>query len=641
MKRIFCILFFVPLFTRAQSIHITAAADTICTGSTAHFTAIATGVTTPHYAWEINGATTGTDSSDFSINTLDNGDTVNCLLTNSGGDTIYAISNNIRMIVQTIPFAGFIVGPDIMCAGRADTFHASVPGGVWSSSSANTVISPDGVAIAAHSGADHIYYTVTNFCGFDIADNIVPIDEGIPLAPTFFVTLDRSISTLATAICVGQYGLINYGDGFDGIAYSLQNHFVISGSGETIKAISAGVDTIYIIATNGCGSGISIRPMEAIEPPGDLLPIAAFSTELCIGSTVLLSDSSIGTWRASNSNASVGILTGLVTGLNIGLDTIYLSVATRCGPKSASIILNVLPPGPITGADSFCNHNTITLKDTTPGGIWSASDPTIATVNSGGNVKGISDGTATITYTYGSCSTYKSITINPMPAPIIGDDSTCFGNSISLADDTHGGQWATSDPSVVAVDYNGYVDGISPGTATISYITDFGCAESKQITVTPLPEPITGDISICHAKKGELHHPLAGGTWASSDANIITIDQHSGVMYGNNKGTAVIEYTPPSECSVTIPVAVTYCYNPISVFPNPAKNETIIDADTTFYDHFRLVNMAGQVILNQRLTGNITRINTSFLLPGIYIIYIDGADIPGDNQTYYTKFVKE
>ena len=59
---------------------------------------------------------------------------------------------------------------------------------------------------------------------------------------------------------------------------------------------------------------------------------------------------------------------------------------------------------PITGPSTLCaNTGTITLADATPGGTWSSSDPTIATINpSTGVVSGIAPGSATITYTVGT-----------------------------------------------------------------------------------------------------------------------------------------------------------------------------------------------------------------------------------------------
>src|SRR4051812_2646765 len=54
----------------------------------------------------------------------------------------------------------------------------------------------------------------------------------------------------------------------------------------------------------------------------------------------------------------------------------------------------------ISGPSSVCEGRTITLNDATPGGTWSSSNTSNATVGiNNGFVSGISAGTTTISYT--------------------------------------------------------------------------------------------------------------------------------------------------------------------------------------------------------------------------------------------------
>ncbi len=64
-----------------------------------------------------------------------------------------------------------------------------------------------------------------------------------------------------------------------------------------------------------------------------------------------------------------------------------------------------------TGLTTICAGNTTTLSPTT-GGTWTSNNPSIATVNNAGQVSGVSNGSATFTYTKDGCS---SITV-PAPA---------------------------------------------------------------------------------------------------------------------------------------------------------------------------------------------------------------------------------
>ncbi len=67
--------------------------------------------------------------------------------------------------------------------------------------------------------------------------------------------------------------------------------------------------------------------------------------------------------------------------------------------------LNTAPPcyapivAPITGPSSVYVGETITLIDTTPGGIWSSSDTSIFTINAFGVVTGVGAGSADVSYT--------------------------------------------------------------------------------------------------------------------------------------------------------------------------------------------------------------------------------------------------
>jgi uncharacterized protein YjdB len=105
---------------------------------------------------------------------------------------------------------------------------------------------------------------------------------------------------------------------------------------------------------------------------------------------------------------------GVVTGVSGGTATISYTVNNGCGAATATqaITVNPLPvPGTITGADSICVGDTITLTNTVTGGTWSSSSTAIATVNgTTGRAKGLAAGFATISYavTNGCGTTYAT-----------------------------------------------------------------------------------------------------------------------------------------------------------------------------------------------------------------------------------------
>lgn len=72
-------------------------------------------------------------------------------------------------------------------------------------------------------------------------------------------------------------------------------------------------------------------------------------------------------------------------------------------------------PAILSGPDSVCVGNSITLSDTSKGGVWTSSAPAIATVGSGnGSVTGIAVGTVEISYAvFPGCPLSKTIRVLP------------------------------------------------------------------------------------------------------------------------------------------------------------------------------------------------------------------------------------
>ncbi|HVT86965.1 MAG TPA: gliding motility-associated C-terminal domain-containing protein [Chitinophagaceae bacterium] len=85
----------VPLVAKVS---IISNATTICKGKAVEFIATPVlGGQSPSYQWQVNGIPTGNNSNSFAINTLNDGDVVNCVLESSLTciDTPRAVSNNI------------------------------------------------------------------------------------------------------------------------------------------------------------------------------------------------------------------------------------------------------------------------------------------------------------------------------------------------------------------------------------------------------------------------------------------------------------------------------------------------------------------------------------------------------------------
>ena len=272
-------------------------------------------------------------------------------------------------------------------------------------------------------------------------------------------------------------------------------------------------------------------------------------TSICAGSTTALTDaSSGGTWTSSATGvATVGALSGVVTGVAGGTTTIsYSTGTTGCG---AAVIVTVNAILPINGNGPICVGGSCSLNDASGGGTWNSSDATIS-VGATGIVTGLSTGTGIVTYTIpAGCARTVTVTVNPAPSAITGILVVCAGATTSLTDDGSG-TWSSGNTSVANVGPStGVVTGTSAGTATITYSTGIGCFVTAPVTVNPAPSGIGGASSVCVGLSISLSNFTPGGTWSTTSTNI-TLDG-SGNVGGLTPGSATITYSTGASCYTT------------------------------------------------------------------------------------------
>jgi len=212
----------------------------------------------------------------------------------------------------------------------------------------------------------------------------------------------------------------------------------------------------------------------------------------------------------------------------------------------------------ISGVPAVCAGGTSVLSDPLPGGTWSSSNTSVATVGSAsGVVTGISAGTSTISYSFGTgCYVTTTFTVNPLPGAINGTIAICAGATTTLTDALTGGTWSSSNTAVAAINpLTGTVTGTSTGTATITYTLSSGCSTTTVVTINVAPAAITGATTICAGSVLTLSDPTPGGKWKSSAAAVATIDSITGLLTSIAAGTAIISYTNYG-CNATTIVTV-------------------------------------------------------------------------------------
>ena len=500
-----------------------------------------------------------------------------------------------------------ITGTTNICQGAATTLYNPAPGGTWSSENASiATINSGGVAAGVGSGIVTISYLLPTGCLATIPLNVNPVapiqgsnvvcqgqtitlvdtagagtwSSSAPtiasvgslgvvtgLAPyhtadityTFCTGCTAQITLTVTAIsAIDITGPICQGDittltntGVGGVWSSTTPAVAFFGSTNgNITGVSAGTTSITYSIGTSCFAYATVTV-------NALAPIVGASS-VCNGATITLTDATFGgTWSSSAPTiASVGVSTGIVTG-NAGSNVAIITYTTPQGCR-ANKTVTVNPLNPITGPTSVCLGLTIPLANSTPGGgTWLSSAPGIASVVAGsGVVTGVTQGTATISFTSSlGCINTTVITVN-INGPISGSAAVCVGQSVTLTNSNAGGTWYTPNTTMITVgSASGVVTGLVGGTfPVVTYSQPGGCQVAYTMTVNALAS-ITGPTSVCPGQTITAGYLPSGPNWSSSTTSVATIGT-TGIITGVTAGTTTISYTNASGCIATEVVTV-------------------------------------------------------------------------------------
>ena len=479
------------------------------------------------------GAWTSNDGSIASVNPL------GVVTGNNAGNTLitYSLSTGCyrtrNMVVNPLPAA--IIGSATVCAGLNTVFSDPTPGGTWSSTQPGTAtVNSAGMVTGLTAGAANIIYTLPTSCLItkSIAVNPQPASITGPSAVCPGLTIP-----LADASSGGTW-LTS-----DGAIATVDPLGVVTGG-------TAGPVTITYSLGTGC-----IKTKNIVVNPAPA-PITG-NTNVCIGYTTSFGDASLGgTW--SSSTPAVGIISassGVATGTGPGFTIITYTLPTGC-INTTSLVVNALP-SVITGTRSVCAGSITALGSADAGGNWSAASA-VASIDQSGNVTGVAAGTTTITYSFGTgCQRTTIVTVNALPELITGSAYVCPGSTTILNDDKVGGTWSIDNITTANIDpTSGVVNGVNPGTTTVTYTLPTGCLRTRMITVNDPVAPITGATSVCAGLSTTLASASADGVWSSGNTAVATIDPATGVAHGITAGNASVTYTVPTGCMATTMINV-------------------------------------------------------------------------------------
>jgi hypothetical protein len=199
----------------------------------------------------------------------------------------------------------------------------------------------------------------------------------------------------------------------------------IGSSSGIVSGLALGTAKLTYTLPTGCSTtrNITVNPA----------PVAITgSGSVCQGYTTSLSCATPGgSWSSNISSiASVGSLSGLVSGVSPGTAVIAYVLSTGC---LSTAIVTVNPLQPITGSANTCAGNSTLLANAIPGGTWSSSITSVATIDPvSGLLNPLAAGTTIVSYSLSTgCRATVVVTVNPLPLlfSVTGGGNICTGGS--------------------------------------------------------------------------------------------------------------------------------------------------------------------------------------------------------------------
>ncbi len=523
--------------------------------------------------------------------------------------------------IHTAPLA-FSVLPAItgiitpVCSMVYDTLTETVGHGTWS-------FSPAGFATVSVLDSTHGILEGTSYT---YGTGVVTYTSPHGCVVTAPVTINPAPAPIAggpanDSACMGEtYTLTDTSAGGLGVWASSTTIYATISSTGLVNTIAAGTTLIYY--TNPITGCRQQRPITVVQSPS----VISGNYHVCQASIDTLTDSiSGGVWTSSDPFVgTVATFTGWLTGYNTGTAVITYTLPGNCYATFPVMVTGA--PGPIVNANPTCPGYTFTVNDNMPYGTWSSSNTSIATISGidsvSATVHALTAGTVTLTYSSCGSDTVVTLVVNPIPAPIVGKDSVCVGDTIMMSDVSPFGIWQSKyDTVATAAAAFGIITGIGHGLDTIYYRLPNGCYTKKYVYVDSLPAPVTGNQNVCPFHKVTLSDITSGGKWTSMYPNIAQINIVTGSLEGLIAGFDTIIYKTGVGCKAFYPITV----NPR---PAPIVGDTIVCS----YDSVLVTNITPNGFWTSTNTGIYTidsfagvvhTVDTSH--DSAYIVYTIGA----------------
>ncbi len=455
-----------------------------------------------------------------------------------------------------------------------NTFTAlGAPGGGTSIANptyvSNMVSLPDGTILYANQGDDQ-YYEFNPSTG-PLAAGKPTLDSVIRINCDTFMATGLLFNGITEGASYGDDWQISTNYPIVRLTSGTNVYYARSYGWNRIGAVMTGaaLDTTMFVIPTGLPAGTYAVQIVTNGNPSNTknyntsLTISAATSSLCVGSTETLSDiQTIGTWSSASAGiASVGSVTGIVTGVAVGNTTITYSIGACY--STATVTVNT-GSATISGSTNVCVGATTTLIPSPTGGSWASSAPLTASIGSAtGIVTGNAPGTATISYTLGLCTTTDIVTVNAVPTATItvsGSTSICSGSNVVLNAPSGTGlayQWKSGGTAIAGATSVSYTAS-SAGNYTVLVSNAAGCSATSAITtVTLLTAPSavitpSGSTTFCSGSSVVLNASAGSGLTYQWQSGGIPVSGATSIAYTATLGADyTVVVTNTSGCSTT------------------------------------------------------------------------------------------
>jgi hypothetical protein len=581
---------------------------TVCSGSTASFTAASTTAASPTYQWQVstnsgsswNNVSSGTGGATASYTTAAtttsmNGYQYRCVVTDACGTSVN--SSAATLTVNTPAGVTLNHTTDSICAGSTESVTATPSGGAtggnWTSSGTgsfssttadSTVYTPSTADVTA--GTVTLTFTTTGQsspCGAATATDVVTINP-----------LPGSTITAPTAVCASSTGNTASVPAASGGTYgwTITGGTITAGSGTrsiTFSANASGnvVLNCTVTSSAGCSSGGSQNTTISIGSPISTITAPSSVCASSTGNTASVPTASGGTysWTISGGTITAGSGTSSITfsanaSGNVVLNCTIVSSGgcSSGGSQNQTVLINALPGSAITAPSSVCANSTGNTASvpTTSGATygWTISGGTITAGQTGSTVTFTAgaSGSVTLNCTVTSsagCSSggsqNQTVTINALPgSAITAPSSVCAssaGNTASVPTTsgatynwtiTGGAITAGSGTSSIAFSANASGNVVLNCTVTSSAGCSSGGSQNQTVTISPTSVGGTVTAALTNLVTGlSTTITLSGYTgtiqWQSST---------NGINFNNVSGATTATYTTPALTQTTYYQAV-------------------------------------------------------------------------------------